>query len=376
MNTSAQTLNERKGGRRTHHLPVGVCLAREQKKFTGVGGNTSEKSPSLSELNKYGALKGEMIGASPAMRSIHSLIKRVGRTSISLLITGESGTGKELAARAVHNSAGHGRSGPFVAVNCGAMPEGLIESELFGHERGAFTGASAQKKGKAELADGGTLFLDEIATMPLHLQVKLLRFLQERTFTRVGGNALIRVNLRVIAAANINLYDAVLRGVFREDLYYRLNVVPLKVPSLRERSEDIALLAEHFMAKYSSKYTMAPKAISSEALCALSAYDWPGNVRELENIMERLVVLALDDSPVKTSDLPEEILSNLPVKPLKDRAMPINNFKEAVRSFERTYITSILEKTGWNRACTARLMKVHRNTLLMKMKALEIRSSS
>jgi len=319
-----------------------------------------------------------MVGSSHSMRNIHSLIKRVSKTTTSVLITGESGTGKELVARAVHSAgAGEARGSgsdkePFVAINCGAIPSALIESELFGHERGAFTGASKRKTGKLELARGGTLFLDEVASLPLSSQVKLLRFLQERTFTRVGGNDIIKVDLRVIAAANVNLREAVRRGEFRGDLFYRLNVVPIEVPPLRERKDDIALLVEHFLEKYCTKYSRNISGILPETLTALNAYNWPGNVRELENIMERLVVLAVDKGPVKKSALPEEILSTLSRDFAGGRYRPADSFKEAVRAFERSYITTLLDKTGWNRTRTAQLMQVHRNTLLMKIKLLEI----
>ncbi len=346
-------------------------------KSSGKGSVSFGKgSSSLFTSEKDGLHAGSMIGESSSMRSIYSLIKRVGKTPTSVLITGESGTGKELVARAVHNAGMGNASGvtpPFVPINCGALPAGLMESELFGHEKGAFTGASVRKRGKVELARGGTLFLDEIATLPLHLQVKLLRFLQERTISRVGGNAIINVDIRVIAATNINLREAVKKGEFREDLYYRLNVVPIEVPPLRERGEDIGRLARHFLGYYSNKYFRTLSGISPEAAAALCAYSWPGNVRELENIMERLVVLSPDDGPINLSDLPSEILSATPSAAPEAPKESTKNFKEALKSFERTYITSLLDKTGWNRARTARLMNVHRNTLLLKMRALEIR---
>ncbi|MFQ5480936.1 MAG: sigma-54 interaction domain-containing protein [Thermodesulfobacteriota bacterium] len=311
-----------------------------------------------------------IIGISPAMTSIYHTIKMVGRTTSSVLITGESGVGKELVARAVHNTMAGGKTRPFVPINCGAMPAGLMESELFGHEKGAFTGAQVRKTGKAELADGGTLFLDEIATMPLHLQVKLLRFVQDRTFTRVGGNKVVDVDIRVIAAANTNLREAVAKGEFREDLFYRLNVVPIVVPPLRERDVDISLLAEFFLKKYTDKHSRRIKGISAGAMRALTTYSWPGNVRELENIMERLVVLAADKNLISGADLPAEILSG---REEQVEESFTGDFKAAVKSFEHSYITALLEKTGWNRVETARLMKVHRNTLLMKMKSLHIK---
>jgi len=379
MNITAPSSNERKDKKRVGASRCrGISFAPEYKRLKRVGRKFTEDSSVAQERMQTDPMGGKMIGSSHSMRSIHSLIQKVSKTSTSVLITGESGTGKELVARAVHyagvaDARGSGTDKqPFVAINCGAIPSALIESELFGHEKGAFTGASARKIGKAELARGGTLFLDEIAALPLSMQVKLLRFLQERTFTRVGGNTLVKVELRVVAAANVNLREAVERGEFRKDLFYRLNVVPIEVPALRERKEDISLLAGHFLKKYCSKYSRNISGIFPETLTALKSYNWPGNVRELENIMERIVVLAVDEGPVKKSVLPAEILST----PGRDFAggtvWPADNFKEAVRAFERSYITTLLDKTGWNKARTARLMHVHRNTLLMKIKLLEI----
>lgn len=309
-----------------------------------------------------------ILGSSYMMMRIFEAIKMLSKTSVTVLITGESGTGKELIARAVHEMRA-GEKQPFVAINCGAMPSGLIESELFGHERGAFTGALAKKIGKIELASGGTLFLDEIATMPLNLQVKLLRFLEERSITRVGGNDKVKLNIRVLAATNVDLKMAIKRGEFREDLYYRLNVVPIEVPPLRDRGEDILVLTDYFMQKYFSIYSKKIREFSPAALLALRDYSWPGNVRELKNIIERIVVFSTDNSPIKKRDLPMEILSNEPTR------IEANDLHKAMRSFERRFITSVLEKTGWNRLEAAQLMKVHRNTLLKKMKDLEIKKT-
>lgn len=311
---------------------------------------------------------GSILGSSLMMRRIFEAMKMLSKTSVTVLITGESGTGKELIARAVHDM-GPGNNRPFVAINCGALPSGLIESELFGHEKGAFTGALAKKTGKIELASGGTLFLDEIATMPLNLQVKLLRFLEERTITRVGGNDKVKLNIRVLAATNVDLKMAIKRGDFREDLYYRLNVVPIEVPPLRDRGEDILVLTDYFMKKYSSIYSRKIREFSPAALLAIRDYSWPGNVRELKNIIERIVVFSTDNSPIKKRDLPVEILSNEPTR------IEANDLHKAMRSFERRLITSVLEKTGWNRLEAAQLMKVHRNTLLKKMKDLEIKKT-
>jgi len=308
---------------------------------------------------------GSILGTSFRMRRIIEAIMMLSKTSVTVLVTGESGTGKELIARAIHEMGAVDKR-PFVAINCGALPSGLIESELFGHEKGAFTGALTKKIGKFELANGGTLFLDEIATMPLNLQVKLLRFLEERTITRVGGNDMVKLNIRVIAATNVNLKMAIKKGKFREDLYYRLNVVPIEIPPLRDRREDIMALTQYFLTKYSSTYSKKIREISPTALLSLRNYSWPGNVRELKNIIERIVVLSFDNSPIKNRDLPMEILLDKPIP--KEKVL-----NQAMRSFERRFITSVLEKTGWNMVRAARDMKVHRNTLLYKMKRLVIK---
>src|SRR3990172_3408911 len=234
-----------------------------------------------------------------------STIKRY--TDRLSLKRGESGTGKELIARAIHRLSER-KEKPLVAVNCGAVPSELMESELFGYERGAFTGAHATRIGKFEFADGGTVFFDEVATLPMHLQAKLLRVLQEKSFERVGGNREINVDIRVIAATNINLEEAVRRGRFREDLYYRLKVVPIELPPLRERKEDLPLLVEYFLQRHCKKCNKCIKGVSPAALAALTEYPWPGNVRELENLIERLVVLAKDGSEIAYEDIPVEIV--------------------------------------------------------------------
>lgn len=310
---------------------------------------------------------GEIISNSPKMKAIFDLIQKVSQTSSSVLITGESGTGKELVARAIHARSARSDK-PLVTVNCGAVPSELMESELFGHERGSFTGAFARKIGKFEYADGGTLFLDEIATIPMHLQVKLLRVLQEKTFERVGSNASIKVDIRVIAATNVDLVKEVRNGNFREDLYYRLKVVPIELPPLRERKEDIELLAAHFLDKHSKKCNKSVAGISKEALKALADYSWPGNVRELENLVERLVVLAREGGEIMYGDIPFGILEHA-----QEISGEAGDFREACRSFERHYIISVLNNTNWNRIEAARRMKIHRNTLLMKMKDLGIK---
>ncbi|MBI5588003.1 MAG: sigma-54-dependent Fis family transcriptional regulator [Deltaproteobacteria bacterium] len=312
---------------------------------------------------------GEITSRSPRMRVVFELINAVSQTSSSVLITGESGTGKELVARAIQ-SRGPRRDKPFVAVNCGAVPADLMESELFGHEKGSFTGAHARKIGKFEYADGGTLFLDEVSTLPMHLQVKLLRVLQEKSFERVGSNIPIKVDIRVMAATNVDLEKEVRKGTFREDLYYRLKVVPIELPPLRERREDIPLLIHHFLKKHAMAFNKPVPGISAEAINALRNFSWPGNIRELENLIERLVVLSRDGREITYEDLPVGMFTTDIDGYPKGEA---RNFREAVESFERHYIIGVLNKTNWNKLEASRRMKVHRNTLLLKMKALKIK---
>ncbi|MEK7772895.1 MAG: sigma-54 dependent transcriptional regulator, partial [Deltaproteobacteria bacterium] len=322
----------------------------------------------LKEELKNTVGSAEIISRSPKMARIFDIIGAVRNTASNVLVTGESGTGKELVARAIQ-SMGERRDKPFVAVNCGAVPSELIESELFGHEKGSFTGAYMKKIGKFEYADNGTVFLDEVSTLPMHLQIKLLRVLQEKSFERVGSNIPIKVDIRVIAATNVDLEKEVKEGRFREDLYYRLKVVPIDLPPLRERREDIPLLIHHFLDKHARKCNKPAPRISNDALKALFGYSWPGNVRELENLMERLVVLSTgeqigyDDLPVRMFETPAEAGH---VRDGKD-------FREAMRAFERHYIINVLNKTNWNRIEAAREMNMHRNTLLMKMKDLGIK---
>ncbi|MDP2689952.1 MAG: sigma-54 dependent transcriptional regulator [Deltaproteobacteria bacterium] len=312
---------------------------------------------------------GDIISKSPSMKAIFGLIQKVAQTASNVLILGESGTGKELVARAIHSMGERGKK-PFVAVNCGAVPAELMESELFGHEKGAFTGAHARKIGRFEYAHGGTIFLDEVATLPLPLQVKLLRVLQEKTFERVGSNSPITVDIRVIAATNMDLEQEARKGNFREDLYYRLKVVPIELPPLRDRKEDIPLLAGHFLEKHCRNLGRAVLKISKEALEALKMYSWPGNIRELENLIERLVVLSKDGGEIKIEDLPAGMFSS----DAEDVRVPAANedYREALKSFERRFIIRELNRTNWNRVEASRKMNIHRNTLLMKMKELGI----
>ena len=305
----------------------------------------------------------DLVGQHPEMQKLYRLVAQVALSSTTVLITGESGTGKELIARAIHQQ-GPRRDRPFVPVNPAALSDTLIESELFGHEKGAFTGAYQRKLGRFELAESGTLFLDEIGSLKPDLQVKLLRVLQEREFERVGGTRPIRVDARIIVATNIDLRQAVATGAFRGDLYYRLNVMPIAVPPLRERQEDIPLLAEHFMRRYSRQLNRRVQGLTPAAHAALRAYAWPGNVRELQNVMERVVGLV--EAPViDVDDLPLDLLLPGPRPPAADVADVSLN--QATEDFERQTALRALERAGWNISQAARLLGIHRNSLKGKI---------
>jgi DNA-binding NtrC family response regulator len=311
----------------------------------------------------------EIVGRHPTIEKLHGLIAQVARTPTTVLITGESGTGKELVARAIHHQ-GSRREGPFIAVNPAAIAETLIESDLFGHERGAFTGAHQRKLGKFELAQGGTLFLDEIGTLRSELQAKLLRVLQEREIERVGGTRAVKIDVRFIAATNTNLKEAVVSGAFREDLYYRLNVVPVVVPPLRERIQDVPLLVEHFIRRDNRRFHKRVEGLSPEALAALNAYRWPGNVRELENVIERCVVLA-EGPIIQLNDLPLDV--SLP-QATKVRAAGVLPLNEATDQFEQQIVLRVLERVGWNLTEAGRILEIHRNSLRVKLARWGIRA--
>ncbi|MBI4607938.1 MAG: sigma-54-dependent Fis family transcriptional regulator, partial [Candidatus Rokubacteria bacterium] len=309
------------------------------------------------------------VGRHPGMVRNYELIAQVAQTTAPVLITGESGTGKELIARAIHRQ-GPRREQPFVAVNLAAIPEPLLESELFGYEKGAFTGAQAKKLGKFELAHGGSLFLDEVGSLRVDLQAKLLRVLQEREVERLGGTRIIKINVRFLAATNLDLRRAVKERTFREDLYYRLNVVPIEVPPLREHREDIRLLVDHFIRKYNHEFGKEVRGISRGALPMLLNYSWPGNVRELENIIERSVALAT--GPVLSLDnLPLDLALANHAGPGAADAPP--TLKVAREQFELQFILRVLERVEWNQSRAARLLGLHRNTLLAKLAAWGVR---
>lgn len=320
-----------------------------------------------SELNKK---HGRILGNSPAIQEVNNLIEKVADSNATVLITGESGTGKEVTALSIHNLS-YRREKSYVPINCAALPETLLESELFGHEKGAFTGAVSRKLGRFELADKGTLFLDEITEMPLSMQVKLLRVLQERQFERLGGTESINVDVRVIAATNRDPMECIRRGTFREDLYYRLNVLPIHIPPLRERSEDVSLLTMHFLQKFNPSHEQM---ISPEALALLMNYEWPGNIRELQNVIERSVILS-QGSEIKVQHLPKEIQKAENKKTDVEQGL-ILNFPDKGISFdevERELILKALEKSRGNQTKAAQLLGLTRSALLYRAQKYHVR---
>jgi two-component system response regulator AtoC len=338
--------------------------------------NAIEKQRLLSEnvyLKKQLRDKYEfsnIIGSSPAMQKVFTRISKIIKTDSTVLILGESGTGKELIAKAIHGN-GPRRDKPFVAVHCGAIPENLLESELFGYTKGAFTGAIRDKVGKFEAANHGTIFLDEIGTLPMHLQIKLLRVLQEQEVERIGSNRPIKLDVRVISATNVNLEEEVKRGAFRDDLFYRLNVIPVTLPPLRDRVEDILPLVRHFLVKYCKEMGRPPMAIAKEALMAFEVYKWPGNVRELENAVERTVALTEEDQ-ITLSDLPSNITkaySEQEEFPSRVTSRGVDLGK-ALTDIERKMIGDALALSGGVKARAAVLLNLNRTTLVEKMRRL------
>ena len=311
-----------------------------------------------------------IIGSSPAMQKVFSRITKINKTDSTVLVLGESGTGKELIAKAIHSN-GPRRDKPFIAVHCGAIPENLLESELFGHTKGAFTGAIRDKMGKFEAANHGTIFLDEIATLPMHLQIKLLRILQEQEVERIGSNKQIKLDVRIISATNVNLEAEVKKGAFRDDLFYRLNVIPVTLPPLRERVEDILPLVRHFLAKYCKEMDRPSMNIAKEALIALEVYNWPGNVRELENVVERTVALTEGDQ-ITLSDLPSNITraySNQEELSTRVTSRGVDLVK-TVSEIERKMISDALSLSDGVKARAAALLNMNRTTLVEKMRRL------
>ena len=315
------------------------------------------------ELDRYGKFE-RIVGSDKKMLEIFELIRSICDSDGAVLIQGESGTGKELVARAVHNQSSR-KSCPFIVINCAAIPKTLMESELFGHIKGAFTGATNTIIGKLELADRGTAFLDDIDCLEVNMQAKLLRVIQEKEFERLGSNKVIKSDVRFLAASNKNLPDLIEKGLFREDLFYRLNVFPIFIPPLRERRGDIPVLLAHFLEQHAKRSGKPRRSFSQEALNILTEYDWPGNVRELQNLVERLATITKE--PV----IGLRNLNTLSIgrKPIKDMTL-----KDAVNAFERQYITDVLDSVGYSRKKASELLGVHRNTLLSRMTELEIKA--
>jgi len=311
----------------------------------------------------------QIVGQSPLIEALRQQIATAAPSNGRVLIQGENGSGKELVARAIHDLSAR-REGPFVEVNCAAIPEELIESELFGHERGAFTGAVGRRRGRFELADAGTLFLDEVGDMSLKTQAKVLRALEEQAFERVGGKETIRVDARVIAASNQDLRERIAQGRFREDLFYRLAVIPIEVPPLRKRHGDIPLLVEHFVRLFSAENGKREKRVSVEALAYFLAYDWPGNVRELRNMVERLVIMAPGDV-IGPEDLPPPLRPREATAGAED-AQRDKTLKEAREAFERAFIVAELRAQDWNMTRTADRLGIERSHLYRKLKAYGI----
>ena len=309
-----------------------------------------------------------LLGQSPAMAELRAMIQRVARSQAPVHITGESGTGKELVARLIH-AGGARRDGPFVPVNCGAIPTDLMESELFGHRKGSFTGATQDKPGLVQSAEGGTLFLDEVADLPLHMQVKLLRVIQEKAVRPVGEQREQPIDVRVLSATHRNLAQLVAAGRFREDLYYRINVIPIKLPPLRERADDIPKLAEFFLRRYNARFRKQIQGITEPTMTLLRKYWWPGNIRELENLIERLVAVS-DKDFISEEDLPLEF-HFAQLEPQGRRTDSL--FEDATNTFERNFILRALERCGGNVTGTAEYLGIPLSTLKYKMDKLEVR---
>ena len=316
-----------------------------------------------------------IIGHGTAMRKIFKIVEKVANSDTTIMLNGETGTGKGLIARAIHK-ASHRRDQPFVQINCGATPEGLLESEFFGYRRGAFTGATADKAGKFEIAKGGTIFLDEIGDMSADLQVKVLRVLEEGEFERVGGNETIKTDARIIAATHRDLEEEVQKGNFREDLFYRLYVIPIMLPTLKERKSDISYLVTYFIEQFTDKKNASLAKFSDDAMKILVNYSWPGNVRELKNLIERLVVLH-EGEQILPEDLPEKVrVEGRGAAQRKDSSGEGISFNTAVSEFEKALIISALDKTNWVKNQAAQLLKIKRTTLVEKIKRYNLEKDS
>ncbi len=316
--------------------------------------------------------QNKIVTRSKKMANVLELVEKVAGTPSNVLITGESGTGKELIAKAIHNASPR-KNNPFVAINCAAIPAELMEAELFGHEKGAFTGAHKQTIGKFEYAHQGTILLDEISSLKLEFQAKLLRFIQEREFTRVGSHQTIKLDVRIIAATNTSLDDMVKEKTFREDLYFRLDVVPILLPPLRNRKGDVRLLADFFLEKFGRRMNKKIKGFSPGAIAVLDAYPWPGNIRELENLVERMVVMGPENRLIEEKDLPFDLLFHKEsIKGAGQGSGENKGLIPARQSFERLYILRALQNCRWNQTRAADLLGIHRNTLIQKMKTMNL----
>lgn len=347
-------------------VDVGELLLNVDRAFQLYGIN-QENRLLRSELKTI-MEKHQLLGESAAVKEIKEKINIIAESNATVLITGESGTGKEIVANLIHNNST--RSGkPMIKVNCAALAESVLESELFGHEKGAFTGALNLKKGRFEMANGTTLFLDEIGELTLNTQTKLLRVLQEKEFERVGGGHTIQTDFRLIAATNKNLVDEIAAGRFREDLYYRINVIPIHIPSLRERKEDVRVLLNHFIQSYGSEMRKETDGFEKEVLDMLSGYPWPGNVRELKNLVERLMVLSKNKT-IHASDLPEEYRKS------KADSHEVLSYQQAKRAFEERFIRQALQECGGNITLAARRIGIARKNLQIKMKELGLRDNA
>jgi len=317
----------------------------------------------------------DIIGHSPKMQEIFTLVEKVADSDSTIIIHGESGTGKGMIARAIHKNSDR-KDKPFITINCGAIPENLLESELFGHVRGAFTGATASKPGKFELANKGSIFLDEIGDMSTNLQVKILRVLEEREFEQVGGSKTLKADVRIIAATHRDLEKLVQEGSFREDLFYRLNVIPIEIPPLRARKQDLNLLILHFLMEFNLKNGKNVQGVTNDAMVIIKEHSWPGNVRELKNMIERLVVLK-GEGEINPLDVPEKLRKNdsrsqQPPMEISDDGISLNT---AVTEFERALILESLKKTNWVKNQAAKLLRLNRTTLVEKIKRHQLHPS-
>jgi len=338
-------------------------------KFSGLTVENRRLKDELADKTDYHTI----IGSSKAMGRVFEIVRKVADTEASILLTGESGTGKELVARSIHQLSGR-RHAPFIAINCAAIPRDLLESELFGHVKGAFTGAIKDKTGKFQLADGGTLFLDEVGELPIELQPKLLRALQEKVIVPVGGTKEQRLDVRIVAATNLDMDKALSEATFREDLYYRLAVIPIHLPSLRERPEDINLLLRYFCKKHQADAVV----FDAGATAALNVYGWPGNVRELENLVERLMIMRSSDV-ITVIDLPDKILSGGLMSDASSNSgkvvnLPIGGY--SLEQLEREVVTEALEQNSWNQTAAARFLRIPRHTLIYRMEKYGITPSA